>query len=257
MDDPYCKAHHCPRTECRPVDTHPESIRVSDALWEAVTRKAEAERTYRNDGIVQALAALLALPPEPLAAAAEKGLGPRKTRGFRVTAAQWDELTTWAAKAGTEPSSAVNAAILAWAMPEYAEALRGAAEIAAAAAGTPKPAARTEKPPAVRTEPPAPAPANRPKTRVRTHESAPGTSLPSKPRVRPIPAPREGKAPKVAAAVQAARAAGHNVTTASKLAAVPAAPVFKAGPLVDCPHENFRGVKGVCPDCLQWVGGKR
>jgi hypothetical protein len=52
---------------------------------------------------------------------------------------------------------------------------------------------------------------------------------------------------------------GAVITTASELAAPPAAaavPVFKAGPDVDCPHENVR-VKGVCPDCKQWVGGKR
>jgi hypothetical protein len=29
--------------------------------------------------------------------------------------------------------------------------------------------------------------------------------------------------------------------------------VFKAGPDVDCLHDSLRGVKGVCPDCKQWV----
>jgi len=33
----------------------------------------------------------------------------------------------------------------------------------------------------------------------------------------------------------------------------PGAPVFRAGPDVDCAHENMRGIKGVCPDCKQWV----
>ena len=66
----------------------------------------------------------------------------------------------------------------------------------------------------------------------------------------PVVAAKQARA---AAAVKAARDAGHDVTTASGAPV----PVFKAGPDVDCLHENFRGVKGVCPDCKQWVGGKR
>ena len=230
MDAPYCKAHHCPRTECRPVDTHVESIRVSDTLWDAVTRKAEAEGTYRNDAITQALTAWLDLPDYLRAPIPETGLGPRKPRTFRVTVAQWAEL---AKAAGGEPSSCVNAAILAWAMPDYAGALRNAAEIAAAAPRTRKPAARTGKPATARTEPPAPA-----------------------------PVPRDGRAPVVAELQDRIR----------QMETVPAAAIFQEpgaqrvikGIAPDetpeparkkraCKHPNMRMAKGVCPDCHEWV----
>ena len=224
MTDPYCKAHHCPRSECRPVDTHVESIRVSDTLWDALTRKAEAQGTYRNDGIVQALTTLLTHPPDQLEAVPEKGLGPRKNRTFRVTVAQWDELATWAAKAGAEPSACVNAAILAWALPDFAVALRSTAEMAAAVPGTREPAATEKKPRAARTKPPVPA---------------------------SVPAPRQGKAPVVAelrgriAAMEAPTAG-----TLTFLEPVPDAkpvvtmPVPKAAPCP--PHPKRRVIKGFC-----------
>ncbi len=62
---------------------------------------------------------------------------------------------------------------------------------------------------------------------------------------------------KAAAAVRAARAAGHDVRTASELAAVPTA-VFRPGPGPDpdCLHPKVR-VKGACPDCGAWVASKR
>jgi hypothetical protein len=47
------------------------------------------------------------------------------------------------------------------------------------------------------------------------------------------------------------------IVRASDLAPAATSVPFMAGPDVDCLHENFRGVKGVCPDCKQWVGGKR
>jgi hypothetical protein len=68
----------------------------------------------------------------------------------------------------------------------------------------------------------------------------------------PEPAPA-----RAARLVSLAAENGHAVTTASEMGAGTATAVFKAGPGVDCLHENFRGVKGVCPDCKQWVGGKR
>ena len=66
---------------------------------------------------------------------------------------------------------------------------------------------------------------------------------------RPRVAARKTRA---AAAVQAVQDAGYDLKSASELSAV-----FKPGPAADCLHDNLRGVKGVCPDCMQWVGGKR
>lgn len=37
----------------------------------------------------------------------------------------------------------------------------------------------------------------------------------------------------------------------SKLATVP---LSGGAATKGCDHPNFRGVKGVCPDCLEWVG---
>ena len=67
--------------------------------------------------------------------------------------------------------------------------------------------------------------------------------------------PRKPASPPVAAEGQQAvitelREQVPDLVMASEL---PAAPVFKAGPDVDCMHENMRIRKGVCPDCKQWV----
>lgn len=72
--------------------------------------------------------------------------------------------------------------------------------------------------------------------------------------------PRQREAPPAApdepaATARQLAATVPGVTTASELPGPTA--VFRAGPDVDCLHENIRGVKGICPDCKQWVGGKR
>lgn len=50
-----------------------------------------------------------------------------------------------------------------------------------------------------------------------------------------------------------AAAPGAPAVAAKDLPRPGAAPVFQAGPDVDCLHENMRIRKGVCPDCKQWV----
>jgi len=139
-------------------------------------------------------------------------------------------------------------------------------------------AATTEEPARERTEPSAPIPAQRRKTQSgadarrsqvaelratgRTPAQIAEETGVTRQRVQQILAEKAPSLPVAAestSAVTAARLASEvpGVGLASELAPPAAVPVFKAGPDVDCLHENFRGVKGVCPDCKQWVGGRK
>ena len=233
-----CRQHHRLRTECRPIDKHVESVRVSDTLWDALKRTAADAGTYPNEAIEQAVDAWLALPDGPLAGVREKGLGPGKPHGFRVTVAQWDQLTERAAEIGVKPHACVNAAILAYALPDFAGALRNAAEIAATASATPKPAATERKPRAVRTERPAP------------------VSV-------PVPAPRDERAPVVAELRDRIKQM-ETVPAGTAIFQAPGAQRVIKGIAPDetpeparkkrtCKHPNMKMVKGVCPDCHEWV----
>ena len=58
---------------------------------------------------------------------------------------------------------------------------------------------------------------------------------------------------RIARAREKAEAVGAPLVAAKDVRRRRTAPVFKAGPDVDCLHENMRIRKGVCPDCKQWV----
>lgn len=83
---------------------------------------------------------------------------------------------------------------------------------------------------------PAPAPVKPAAKTTRARKASSGTPR----HVRPLPA-----------AVAELQEKVPGLVPASELLAPP--PVFRAGPEMDCLHENMRLTKGPCPDCKQWV----
>ena len=152
-----CKQHH---GQCRPVDKHTESLRASDALWEAVRVAAEARRDSRNDGITDALNAWLAVPDSQTEVTPEYGLGVRKTHTVRILVPLQAALKAKAERLGVTVSNSINAAML--------QSVPG---LAATVAATPR-AVRPHRRPAERPQnaeatPPTPKPAAAAEERAR------------------------------------------------------------------------------------------
>jgi hypothetical protein len=115
MTETICRQCHAPRSQCDPRIRHVHTFRASDELWDAVTRKAEAGRLSRNEGIEEALTGWTALPGDQTPALPEGG---GKTRTVRCADELWDRTEAKAVRMGGKPTRGAPAALHWWTVPQ-------------------------------------------------------------------------------------------------------------------------------------------